>query len=228
MDLERLMKLDLGYPGISFGYHSWSLGIYLEMLEDMVVHASQQYRSRAQQALQARAHELEDGLYMQELNHIDEAADEHIPSYARMSAVLLIWGIFESTVSDIARYLANRDSITLKLRDVRADTFLTRVDSYFTDVLNLPLPWTTTQIQSAQKLKYIRDAVAHRNGQFTDAPKEHIAKLKSVTRGLPGVRVSSNQLTVGTEFVESSSVLVFSMIESLNICVSSRYCGPPT
>ena len=30
VDLEKLMKLDLSYPGISFGYYSWSLGIYLD------------------------------------------------------------------------------------------------------------------------------------------------------------------------------------------------------
>ena len=29
MDFNKLMKLDLSYPGVSFGYHSWSLGIYL-------------------------------------------------------------------------------------------------------------------------------------------------------------------------------------------------------
>ena len=51
MDIDKLMKLDLSYPGISFGYHSWSLGIYIESLEDFISHAADQYRLRAKREL---------------------------------------------------------------------------------------------------------------------------------------------------------------------------------
>ena len=36
IDLEKLMKLDMSYPGISFGYHSWALGAYLDSLENFI------------------------------------------------------------------------------------------------------------------------------------------------------------------------------------------------
>ena len=111
MELNKLMKLGLSYPGVSFGYHSWSLGIYLETLEQSIMHAGDQYRVRARRALDDRIGEIHDEEYMQELNYIDEAVDEHIPAYARMSAILLVWGIFEFTVVDIVRYIARREGV---------------------------------------------------------------------------------------------------------------------
>lgn len=220
------MKLDLSYPGISFGYYSWSLGIYLDTLEDFISHAANEYRRKARAKLDERIAELEEEVYFQELNYIDEAAEEHIPSYARMSAIVLIWGIFESTVSDIARYIAGREGTTLQLRNVRANNFVTQIDRYFSDVLHIQLPWTAPQVESLRHLKAIRDAVAHRNGKFMDAPKENRQKIENVAVQVAGVTASASQLTVSREYVESSSALVFSAIESLNALVSSRYDGP--
>ena len=226
MDLEKLMKLDLSYPGISFGYYSWGLGIYLETLEDFISHAANEYRRRARKKLDERVADLEEEMYFQELNYIDEAAEEHIPSYARMSAIVLIWGIFESTVSDIARYIARREGTALKLRNVRANGFVTQIDRYFSDVLGIHLPWTPAQVESLRRLKDIRDAVAHRNGKFMDAPKESRLKIENIAGQVAGVNASGSQLTVGREYVESSTALVFSTIESLNALMSSRYDGP--
>ena len=226
MDLEKLMKLDLSYPGISFSYHSWSLGIYLETLEGFISHAANEYRRRAQTKLHERIDHLEEEVYFQELNYIDEAAEEHIPTYARMSAIVLIWGIFESTVSDIARYIARREGTRLQLRNVRASSFVTQIDRYFSDVLDIQLPWTETQMESLRRLKAIRDAVAHRNGKFMDASKESRQKVENVAVQVSGVTASGGQLIVGREYVESSSGLVFSVMESLNALVSSRYDGP--
>ena len=226
MDIDKLMKLDLSYPGISFGYHSWSLGIYLQILEDFISSAGDQYRVRARKDLDERRSVLPDEVYMQELSYIDEAADEHIPSYARMSAIVLVWGIFESTVSDIARYIARKDSVTLKFRDIRADGFVTQISRYFGDVLGIQLPWTESQVNSVRSLKAIRDAVAHRNGQFIDAPRERKRTIQEMVKQVTGVHVSGSQLMVAGAYVVSSTTLVFSMIESLNAVVSSRYDGP--
>jgi len=84
IDLEKLMRLDMGYPGLSFGYHSWALGAYLDSLEQFVSFAQEQYRLRAKCDLEKRKDEYEPEQYAQEEGLIDEAADEHIPRYARM------------------------------------------------------------------------------------------------------------------------------------------------
>ena len=226
MDLDKLMKLDLSYPGISFGYHSWSLGVYIESLEDFISHAGDQYRLRAQMELDRRVDKLPAELYTQELAYIDEAADEHIPAYARMAAIVLVWGMFESTAIDISRYLARKESVSLKLNDIRANGFIVRVSKYFSDVLHIELPWTESEMASARNLKLIRDAIAHRNGNFTDALTEHKTRIQHVVEQLLGVSLRGNQLIVSGEYVGSSAELVYTMISSLNALVSTRYDGP--
>ena len=226
MDFDKLMKLDLSYPGISFGYRSWSLGIYLETLNDFTRNAGDQYRLKARQHLKERVGELHDEEYIQELIHIDEAADKHIPSYARMSAIVLIWGIFESTVSDIARYVAQRENISLMLNDIRANGFIDQTCKYFENVLTIELPWTDSEINSARHLKKIRNAIAHRNGQFVDESTKRIREMNNVIKQVSGVDFSSSHLIISHEYVTSSTKLVFSMIEGLDAVIQVRYDGP--
>ena len=68
------MNLDMSYPGISFGYHSWALGAYLDSLEKFIGIAKDQYRTRAMHELKKRKNEFEPGeYYQQKLNEVDEA-----------------------------------------------------------------------------------------------------------------------------------------------------------
>lgn len=226
MDLDKLMKLDLSYPGISFGYRSWSLGAYIESMEDFISHASDQYRHQAKRELGFRVDDLPDELYVQELEYIDEAADEHIPAYARMAAIVLICGLLESMVFDIARYLAKKENVSLHLNDIRANGFIMRVRKYFGNVLHIELPWTEFEMASARNLKQIRDAIAHRNGHFGDASADRKMRIRCVVKQLKGVGLAGSQLKVSGEYVASSAELVFTMINSLNALVSSRYDGP--
>ena len=161
------------------------------------------------------------------LAYIDEAVKEHIPAYTRMAAIVLVWGIFESTVADIARYLARKEDVSLNLRDIRADGFITRVSKYFRYVLHIELPWTESEKVSARNLKFIRDAIAHRNGHYIDASIDRKRKLQGVVNQLNVVSFTGSHLKVSGEYVASSTELVFTMISSINDMVSSRY-GDPT
>ena len=52
MDLEKLSKIDLSYPGISFEYHSWALRADIESLEEFISSAASHYRDSAQEKLE--------------------------------------------------------------------------------------------------------------------------------------------------------------------------------
>ena len=169
--VERLLRMDMNSPSIAFTYHSWGLAAYIQNLEEFISHTGDQYRLRARRKLESRRNELEAYKYTMELSYIDEAAEIHIPGYARMSAIVLLWGMFESTVSDIAKYIRVRETKPLKLEDVRRDNLLERARKYHSAVLDLELPWTDVEIQEAQSLCVIRNKIAHRNGQFMDAPE---------------------------------------------------------
>lgn len=223
MNLEKFLETDLTYPGISFGYHSWSLRIYLENLEEFIAHTGDQYRLRAARALDNRKDELGDEMYHQELGYIDEAAEQRVPGYARMSAIVLLWGMFEITVSDMARYLARREAVSLRLRDIRKDSFMQQVQKYYEYVLGIQLPWTELQKRDARSLYIIRNAIAHRYGQYMDATEEQRESFRKEIQGVPGVKLQGSELVISREYVQSASELVFTMLENLNDSVCARY-----
>src|SRR3989344_7289934 len=156
-DLEKLLRLDLGYPGISFGYHSWALGAYLDSLENFIGIAQEQYRVRAKRGLEKKRNELEPEEYSQEERYIDEAADEHIPRYARMSALIPIWGLFESSVTDITFYVSRREKTKLQLKEIRAKNFRDQVQKYYDGVLGLNFPWSSDEKAKIATLHTVRN-----------------------------------------------------------------------
>ena len=226
-DIDKFLDLDMGYPGISFGYQSWSLGIYLESLENFIGIAQEQYRTRAKHQLEINKEQFQpDEYYKQKLFEIDEAADEHIPRYARMSAIIPLWGIFELTITDITKYVTNRENVKLKLSEIRADNLLDKILKYYASVLPVTLPWTEKQIVELQLLYKIRNAIAHRNGQFGDDTEQRKKEIKKAVDKLEGVTLHGYQLEISAEFIKSSSELVFTTLSSLNNLVCERYDGP--
>ena len=220
---DELLKIDMTSPAIAFGYHSWGLAVYIENLEDLIGHYGDQYRLLARRKLDSRKDVLEDFEYVQEANYIDEVAEHHIPGYARMSAIVLLWGMFESTVIDVARYVKKREKANLGLKDIRGNNFLDGARKYYAAVLDIELPWTETDIHDAQALSAIRNKIAHRNGWFMDAPEEEKNTFVKKIRNIPSVEVQGSQLLVAAEYVDSAAKLVFSMLESLHEMICNRY-----
>jgi hypothetical protein len=224
VDLEKLMKLDMGYPGISFGYHSWALGAYLDSLENFIGIAKEQYRTRAKHDLEKRKDENEpEDYYNQNLNEIDEAADEHIPRYARMAAIVPLWGIFELTIIDITNYIARKESAKLKLKEIKAGNIIEQITKYYGGVLNITLPWSDAQIKEITLFYIIRNAVAHRNGQYQDDTEQRKREIKSAVSKIDGVYLHGFELHISGEYIEASTNLVFTMIADLNQLACNRY-----
>lgn len=225
-DLEKLLRLDMGYPGLSFGYHSWALGAYLDSLENFISLAQEQYRVRAKRSLESKRDEYDSDHYAQEENYTDEAADEHIPRYARMAALVPIWGLFESSITDITAYVSKREGAKLQLKEIRAQNFREQVEKYYDGVLGLHLPWSEEEKENIAILHTVRNALAHRNGHFSDAPPDRITEVEKAVKNTSGLSILGGDLVVSAEYVRSSAELVFKVLGDLNQMVSDRYDGP--
>ena len=124
---------------------------------------------------------------------------------------------------DVARYVQKREKAILGLEDIRGNNFLNGARKYYAAVLDIDLPWTEADIHNAQALGAIRNKIAHRNGQFMDAPEEEKNTFVKKIRNIPGVEVQGSQLVVTEKYVDSAAELVFGMLESLHELVCNRY-----
>lgn len=226
LSVEQLLNLDLGFPGVSFGYESWALDSYLNVLEDQIAHARAQYRLRAERELNRQKTELEHHEYGQRLFEIDEAADYQIPRFFRIGALVSVWGLFESFMTDYALYSGKREAIGLAFRDVRANNFRSQVEKYFEGVLRIKLPWSQQEREQLGQLQELRNLLAHRNGRLMDLPADREKEVKAFVARVRGVSEENNNVIVSPEYVAQAAALVYELVGRLGQTLAERYGGP--
>lgn len=226
LDFEQLLNVDLSYPGISFGYESWALDSYLKVLEDQISHARDQYRLRAERELDRSKEKLERKEYWSKLSQIEDAAEKQIPRFFRIGALVPIWGLFESFLSDFAVWVAKRETSSVSLRDIRARNFRGQVEKYFEGFLGIDLPWSAEERERLGYLQELRNFVAHRNGRLMDLPQEKEREIKALIAKVPGVGVEDSTLVVSDAYIREAAALVFQLVGRLNQKIADRYAYP--
>lgn len=223
---EQFLGLDIGFPGISFGYESWALESYLNVLEDQIEHAQVQYRLRAERELEKQKKQLEYCEYGARLREIDEAADAQIPRFFRIGAVVSIWGLFESFVTDFAVYVGKKEKAGLSFKDIRSDNLRTQIEKYFEEVLRIPVPWTPEERERLGQLQNLRNVLAHRNGRLMDLPPESEEKIKKLVARMAGVTTNESVVVVSPEYVREAAVLVVECVDRFSQQLANKYVRP--
>ena len=223
---EQFLNLDISFPGISFGYESWALESYLNVLENQILHARDQYRLRAERELENQKAELEHHEYGERLFEIDEAADKQIPRFFRIGAVISIWGLFESFINDFAVYVREREKVGLSFRDIRAENFRTQIEKYFEKVVRIDIPWTLGERERLGHLQDLRNFLAHRNGRLMDLPPDAEKKIKELVSKIQGVAVEGRTVVVTPEYIELAKQLVFDTVGRFSQQLADKYVQP--
>jgi hypothetical protein len=223
---EQFHHLDLSFPGISFVYESWALQSYLNVLEEQIEHARTQYRRRAEHELGKQKRDLERDEHAAELFEIDDAADAQIPRFFRIGAVVSIWGIFESFLTDFAIYVGKREKVGISFKDIRADSFRAQIEKYFEKVVRVSIPWSPEERERLGQLQDLRNFLAHRNGRLMDLPADSEKKVKDLIRRMKGVSIESSTVVVGPEYIASAAELVFSCVGKFSQQLADKYVQP--
>jgi hypothetical protein len=223
LDLEKILNVDLSYPGISFGYESWALDSYLKVLEDQISHARDQYRLRAERELEKTKAELGREEYWSKLTQIEDAAEKEIPRFFRIGALIPIWGLCESFLSDFATWVGKRENAKLSFRDVRAPNFRAQIEKYFEGVLHIDLPWSSEEKERLGHLQELRNFVAHRNGRLMDLTPDKERDIKALVAKVSGITVEDSSLVVSAAYIESAATLAFELVGRLNQKLADRY-----
>lgn len=223
LDLKKLLSMPADYPGFSLAYEKSALEVYLAALNDYLPHVQEQYRSDATRELMEQfGSEWTDDM-RREKDEIDEAANHHIPRFARIGALVPIWGMFESFVFDFAEYVAKREKTSFAIRDVQASNFRERAEKYFERALRIDLPWSEDERAKLRHLQKLRDLAAHRNGRIEDLPEERRNEVNKLVAAVNGVGVKHGLVTVSSEYVREAADLVFGVLSKLEQLVLDRY-----
>ena len=223
---DQFLNLDISFPGISFGYESWVLESYLNVLEEQISHARDQYRLRAERELEAQKGDLEHHEYGERLFMIDEAADDQIPRFFRIGAVVSIWGLVESFITDFAVYVREREKVGLSFRDIRAENFRSQIEKYFEKVARIPVPWSVDEREKLGHLQELRNFLAHRNGRLMDLPPDAEKKIRDLISKIQDVSVEGRTVVVTPEYIERAKQLVFETVGRFSQQLANKYVQP--
>ena len=222
LSIEQLLNSDRDFPGISFGYESWALTSYLNVLEDQISHAQAQFRLRAERELEKERDKLEHHEYGARLSEIDEAADRQIPRFFRIGALVPIWGLFESFLTDFAVYVGRRDKIGLAFRE---NNFRILVEKYFEGVLRIQLPWSAQERERLGQLQELRNFIAHRNGRLMDLSPEKEKEVTALVAKVSGVEIEGSTVVVSPAYITEAAALVIELVGRLTLELADRYDG---
>jgi len=138
-----------------------------------------------------------------------------IPRFLSASAIIAIWGAYESFLQSIATKVARDQRIELQMSDLKGD-FLQRSKNYFRKVLDIDMYSEKTDLNFLAKIYDLRNALAHANGRLSDIHNVDVPEFKKWLASRKEVDVVDEEyLIVSFDFVEQSFKFVKALISEL-------------
>ncbi len=125
------------------------------------------------------------------------------PKSFRGSFIVNLWAFYESSITQVANFLREHKSISLKLSDIRGD-FIERAQKYFKYVLKFELhPVSNNEI--LKNLYVLRNGFAHANGKLENMNSSTRNSIKEMINQNVGIKENTyNEIFVEKEFLTSS------------------------
>ena len=150
----------------------------------------------SKQGLEKELKQLEDQI-TEEINGLDEFEQDYffrdvndhwietaetLPRLQWYSQLLVVYGYFEKLLNDFCAESRASDNIQLSLKDLRGQG-IERARNYLVKVVGLEKTFSTSEWQSINQLRILRNSLAHRDG-FVDyepnSPKSVYSKLNDI------------------------------------------------
>lgn len=215
------------YPGIRIDYETWALKLYLDLVEEQVAVARDQYKIRAKQSLKRRKGNYTAAQLKSEEYRINQVTKNIIPLYFLNSALIPIWSHFESSVEILANFVYENDETELKIRDVKANDIILQASKYFKVTLDIELPWSETDKSKLLTLKELRNAIAHHNGRITHRGDDYYDRMSKLIDNTDGVELMELDIyiVITPRYLHESAELVTRVLSKLNKLISDKHGG---
>lgn len=178
-------RIDLRF--IEIEAELWALGEFLHVIESQVQYLIKQDEVRMRADLAEQHLPWEDPEVQAAFEEHDLRVSHVFPRFLRTPFVVALCATYESAIEELAGDLATSTRRNLRLRDIRANSWLDSARKYFDAVLSIPLDGNTERLRFIEDLFVVRNAIAHANGQVRSIPDSKLRRLKEVGSRHPGV-----------------------------------------
>lgn len=128
------------------------------------------------------------------------------------TALIAIWGTYESVTRRIARRVKDSKGLT---QDMQGSS-LKKVRKYYEDVLKLDLHLRETDWDRLDMINILRDALAHANGQLEYVDHRKRKKIERWVEATDGLKISGDYLIVSVEFLRLTLNFITDLLTELD------------
>lgn len=141
--------------------------------------------------------------------------DVRLPLMFRGTFIIMLYAVYEVSITEVAHVLQKRCSLSLSIDDIR-EGFLDRARKYFEQVLEMGLCPSTTTWQAIRMLAEIRNGYAHANGRLEMMGKRLSERIKNYAKNNTGeINTGNGYVIVSSSFTRTALETVSSSIDDL-------------
>jgi hypothetical protein len=209
-----MTKIHVDFRFAELEYELWGLDKYRTLLEDQIAFLQEQETIRTRAELKSKGFGPGDGDYELSMQELYDLIKGIIPRFYRGPYLVALWGIFESGLEEISRYIAEKKGSSLRLRDIKGKNPKDKWSKYFIHVLKYDLGFTSKTWNELEEIRTLRNVIAHSNGRIS-LSGDYKAKIERWARDKRGIDIYYDFLILSDKYIQSASSTIIDILTGL-------------
>jgi hypothetical protein len=222
-----MTEILLDFRFVELDYELWGLEQYRGILEEQVVYLQSQKTAQAEARLKKEGLTPDDPDYDLAMQELSELIHGVIPRFYRGPFLVALWGVFESGIEEVGRYIADKKHTPLRLSDIQGRSPKERCEKYFTHILNFDLGIDGDKWKQLEELRTIRNALAHCNGRISLLKKDARSQILCWVKDDRGIYIDFDFLILSKQYLETANLLIQQLLTDLIARAKADYLGEP-
>jgi hypothetical protein len=192
----------------------YALEDHLKLIEDQMEHIQKTERQRVDSYIRSEGLSPEDPAWHQALDEYTDRIEFLIPRFFRGPFLVALYAVYESTVTEIAGLIQQKQSQRISMNDLRGD-FLERAKKYYKHILKFDLYVEDKAWGRVKMLSELRNAFAHVNGRMEMLNENSRRTIKNWERQKAGITTYSGFIVCDAKIVYDIFQVVRTSLEDL-------------
>ena len=214
---------DPAFPSLEIAVRFVSLRRYLELLLEFVPHMQDQTLVRFKAEIERRAGTLSPEDLVDEIDHTKSVIEDLIPLDFYGAFVLALFAAVERSISDIAKYVKERENSPLSLKDLREQGTIKRLALYLRTLLRQPIDIPQELLEEVRTLQLVRNILAHASGSLADQPEGRIDELSRIVQSRDDLKIEGQALVIYAQYLSKSLAAADAYLDALLSHVDVKY-----
>jgi len=137
----------------------------LQLIENQMKNLQKSERIRVDEYIRNAGLSIDESEMQEAMNEYYYRIDFLLPRFFRSSFLISLYGVYESSVTEISHLIKKKQSQDISIDDLRGG-FLERANKYYKHILKFKLYVEKEEWDSVNMLSDLRNAFAHENGRM--------------------------------------------------------------